>query len=115
MTDPWSADLTSAFTRPLSADARRLISRYPFVPVAQLISYLTTIYVRHTAPIPSARPSQEELGFGLTASAPVWGVSAAVCTNGVWLPLRPVSVAQNKPSTMSSNVKSVNLLMQGRP
>jgi len=38
------------------------------------------------------------------------GVSAPVCTNGVWPPLRPVSVAQkNKPSTMlSSNVQSID-------
>jgi len=36
-------------------------------------------------------------------------VSAPVCTNGVWPPLRPVSVAQkNKPSTtLSSNVQSM--------
>ena len=36
-----------------------------------------------------------------------------VCTNGVWHPLRPVSVAQkNKPSTMLSfNVQSIDLLM----
>jgi len=48
----------------------------------------------------------------LTASAPVSGVSAPVGTNGVWLPLRPVSVAQNIPSTMlSSNVHSIDLLM----
>ena len=40
------------------------------------------------------------------------GVSALACTNGVWLPLRPVSVAQNKPSTMlSSNVQPTDLLM----
>jgi len=38
-------------------------------------------------------------------------VSAPACTNGVWPPLRPVSVAQkNKPSTMSSsNVQSIYL------
>jgi len=38
-------------------------------------------------------------------------VSAPVCTNGVWLLLRPVSVAQkNKPSTMlTSNVQSIDL------
>ena len=30
-------------------------------------------------------------------------VSAAACTNGVWPLLWPVSVAQNKPSTMSSS------------
>ena len=36
-------------------------------------------------------------------------VSAPACTNGVWPPLRPVSVAQNKPSTMSSSsVQSID-------
>jgi len=56
---------------------------------------------------------QEEPGYSLTASAPVSDVSAPVCTNGVWPPLRPVSVAQkNKSSTMlSSNVQSIDLLM----
>jgi len=56
-------------------------------------------------------PSQEQLGSGLTASAPVSGVSAPACTNGVWPPLRPASVAQkNKLSTMlSSNVQSIDL------
>jgi len=41
-----------------------------------------------------------------TASAPVLDASASACTNGVWPPLRPVSVAQkNKPSIiLSSNV-----------
>jgi len=50
---------------------------------------------------------------GLTASATVSGVFAPVCTNGVWSPLRPVSVAQkNKPSTMlSSGVQSIDFLM----
>ena len=49
----------------------------------------------------------------LTASAPVSGVSAPACTNGVWPPLRPVSaVHKNKPSTMlSSNVQSIDLRM----
>jgi len=58
-------------------------------------------------------PSQEEPGSGLTASTPVSGVSAPVCTNGVWPPLRPVTVAQkNKPSTMlPSHVQSIDLLM----
>jgi len=58
-------------------------------------------------------PSQEEPGSGSTASALVSDVSAPACTNGVWPPLRPVSVAQkNKPSTMlSSNVQSINFPM----
>ena len=40
-------------------------------------------------------------------------VSAPACTNEVWPPLRPVSVAQkNKPSTMlSSSVQSIDHLM----
>ena len=58
-------------------------------------------------------PSKEEPGPGLTASAPVSDVSAPACTNGVWPPLRPMSVAQkNKPSTLSfPNVQSIDLLM----
>ena len=58
-------------------------------------------------------PSQEELGSGLTASAPVLDVSTPACTNVVWRHLQPVSVAQkNKLSTMlSSNVQSVDLHM----
>jgi len=40
---------------------------------------------------------------GSTASAPVSDVSAPACTNGLWPPLPPVSVAQNKPSIMSSS------------
>ena len=65
---------------------------------------------RHPSP---KWPSQEEPGSGLTASAPVSDVSAFACTNGVWSPLRPVSVAlKNKPSTMlSSNVQSIDLPM----
>ena len=60
---------------------------------------------------PPERPSQGQPGFDLTASAPVSDVSAPARTNGVWPPLRPVSVAQkNKPSTMlSSNVQSIDL------
>ena len=54
-------------------------------------------------------PSQEEPESGSTASAPVSDVSAPACTNGVWPPLRPASVAQNKPSTMSSStVQSID-------
>ena len=49
-------------------------------------------------------PSQEEPGSGLTAYAPVSDVSGPGCTNGVWPPLRLVSVAQKiKSSTMSSS------------
>jgi len=61
--------------------------------------------------IPFWSDPQEEPGSGLTASVPVSSVSALVCTNGVWLPLQPVSVAQNKPLTMlSSNVQSIDLM-----
>jgi len=65
------------------------------------------------APTTPEWPSQEKLVSGLTASAPVSDVSAPGCTNGVWPPLRPVSVAQeNKPSTLlSSTVKSIDLIM----
>jgi len=63
------------------------------------------------APTPSEWPSQKEPRSGLIASAPVSDVSAPACTNGVWPPLRPVSLVQkNKPSTMlSSNVQSIDL------
>ena len=62
---------------------------------------------------PPEWPSQEEPGSGSTTSAPVSDVSTPACTNGVWPPLRSVSVAQkNKPSTMlTSNVQSIDLLM----
>ena len=55
-------------------------------------------------------PSQKKPESGSTASAPVSDVSAPACTNGIWPPLRPVIVAQNKPSTMSSStVQSIDL------
>ena len=65
------------------------------------------------APTPPEWPSQEEPGSGSIASALVSDVSAPACTNGVWPPLRPVSVAQeNKPLTMLSyNVHSIYLPM----
>jgi len=65
------------------------------------------------APTPPEWPSQKEPGSGLTASAPLLDISAPACTNVVWPPLRPVSVAQkNKPSTMlSSNFQSIDFLM----
>jgi len=72
------------------------------------------LHPRHPAPIPTERHSQEEPGSGLTTTAPVSGVSAPVCTNGLWPLLRPVSVAQknNRPSSMfSSNVQFIDLLM----
>ena len=75
------------------------------------------IFITDTGTHPQEWPSQEELGSGLTASAPVSDVSAPACTNGVWPPLRPVSVAQkNKPSTMcSSTVQSIDLPMDCTP
>ena len=124
--------LHSALTRPSSANARRLKSRYPFLPAEQQLisSSTTTTYVRRSGRITNGTrsgrttpqdtalqfqtpvhthpewPSQEQPGSGLTASAPVSAVSAPASTNGVWPPLRQVSVAQkNKPSTMlPSNV-----------
>jgi len=126
----------SALTRSSSANAGRLKSRHPFVSAAQQLLSLSDnsgavggspmecgmggqshktphFHSRHPAPIPPEGPSKEEPGSGLTASAPVSGVSSPVCTNGVWLALRPVSVEQkNKPSTMlSSNVQSIDLFM----
>jgi len=57
-------------------------------------------------------PSQEQPGSNLTASAPVSGLFPSICTNGVWPPVRPVSVVQkNKPlTTLSSNVYSIDLM-----
>ena len=56
-------------------------------------------------------PCQEQ--HGSTTSAPVSVAPAPACTNGVYLLLRPVSVAQkNRPSTMSSSiVQSIDLHM----
>ena len=74
-----------------------------------------------SSPTPTATlpdwPSQEEPGSGLTASEPVSDVSDPACTNGVWPPLRPVSVAQKyKPSTMlSSTVQSIDPPRTKRP
>jgi len=126
--------LHSALTRPPSAVARRLKSRHSFVLAAQqLISFSDNHNIRAAqwvdhqwnaewADYPTKLrtlipdtgiypPSQEEPGSGLTASAPVSDVSALACTNGVWPPLLPVSVAQkNKPSTMTpSNVQYIDL------
>ena len=65
------------------------------------------------ASIPRREPPREQPGSGLVADAPVSGVSAPACADGVWPPLRPVSVVQkNKPSIMlSSNVQSIGLLL----
>jgi len=73
-------------------------------PQDSTLQFVTPV---HTHP---EGPSQEEPGSGSTASAPVSDVSAHACTNGVWLPLNPVCVVQNKPSTMSSStVQSIDL------
>ena len=71
-------------------------------------------FISDTGTHPSERPSQEQPGSSLIAYAPLSDVSAPACTNGVWPPLRPVSVAQkNKPSTiLSSNVQSIDLPME---
>jgi len=103
-------------------------SRHPFVPAAQhLISLSDNNNIRagqwadcqwdaefsSPTPAPPEWPIQEELGSRLTTSAPVSDVSAPACANGVWPPLRPMSVAQkNKPSTMLfSKVQSIDLPM----
>ena len=127
----------SVFTRPSSAIPRRLKSRRPFVPaVQQLISSSDNNNIRvaqctdhqwnaeradnptrlrtlipDTGTQPLGMTLQEEPGSDLTASPPVSDVSAPACTNWVWPPLWPVSVAQkNKPSTMlSSKVQSIDL------
>ena len=131
--------LHSAFTCPSSADARRLKSRHPFVPVAQqLISSSDNNNVRavlwadhqwnvqcfdnttrHRTFIPDTgthSPGKALPGTAwvrLNRLAPVSGVSALACTNGVWPHLGPLSVARNnKPSTvLSSNVQSIELPM----
>ena len=58
-------------------------------------------------------PSQEERGSSLTVSAPMTDDSAPACTNGVWPPLRTVSVAQkNRSLTMLSfNVQTIDVPM----
>ena len=72
---------------------------------------LMDFHPRHWHP-PPEWPFQTEPRSGVSTSAPVLAVSAPACTNGVWPPLRPVSMAQNKPSTMlSSSVQSIDLLM----
>ena len=128
-----------SLTRPSSANARRLKSRHPFAPAtqqhisssdnnkiraAQWVDYQCNaewtdsptrlcIFITDTGTHSPEWLSQEEPGSGLTASAPVSDVSALACTNGVWPPLRPVSVAQkNKPLTMLSTIfQSTDLLM----
>ena len=122
--------LPSALTRPSGENPRRLKSRHSFAPAAQqLISSSDNNNIRaaqwaahqwntewadnHTRLrffIPDFSthtrndPPKKSLGPALTASAPVSDVSTPACTNGIWPPLRPVSVAQkNKSSTMLSS------------
>ena len=114
--------LHSVLTDPPSANARRLKSRHPFVPIAQhLISLseknriraahradpqwnvewadkparLRNFHLIHRQSTPRD-DSQEQLGSGETASALVSDVYAPVCTKGEWPPLRPVNVAADE-------------------
>jgi len=135
--------LHSALTRPSGAAARRLKSRHPFVPATQQLINFSDNNNTHaaqwadqdgtrsgrTTPQDSALqfqtpvhthpqwPSQEEPGSGLTASAPVSDVSAPACTNGVWPPLQPVSVAQKTKllTMLFSNVQSIDPPRTTRP
>ena len=127
--------LHSALTCLSSAYARRLKSRHPFVPAAQLITssdnnniretlwvdlaewleYITRLhtFIPDTGTHPLKWPFQEQLGSDLIASTPVSGVSAPAYKNGVWPHLWSVSVAlKNKLTTMlSTNVQSIDLIM----
>jgi len=102
--------LQSALTRPLSANARRLISRHPFVPATKHLISLSDnnniraahwadyqwnaewtdsstrlrTFIPNTGTNPPGITLQEEPGSGLSASAPVSDVSAPACTNGIW-------------------------------
>jgi len=64
------------------------------------------IFIPDTGTHPPERPSQEEPGSDLIASAPVSDVSVHVCTNGVWPLLRPVSVAQKNIPSVSNPLTS---------
>jgi len=103
--------LHSALTRPSGAAAWRLKSRHPFVLAAQqLISFSDNNNIRAAqwadhqwnaewADNPTRlRTSIPDTGThtpGMTLPRRAWvRLSAPACTNGVWPPLRPVSVAQ---------------------
>ena len=113
--------LHSAVTCPPRANARRLTSRHPFIPAAQQLISLSDnniraaqwadhqwnagwaenptrlhIFIHDTGTHPPESPSQEEPRSGLTATTLVSGVSAPVCTNGVWPPLRFVGRRTNR-------------------
>ena len=126
-------------------DARRLKWKHPFVPAAQQLTsschdYNNTraaLAGRITDEIRSGWRTQrdtllslptialtilnwpfwEQNGSSLTASAPVSDVSATGYTNGVWLLLRLVSVAQKNIllTMLSSNVQSIDLPWSARP
>jgi len=107
---PWTPAPLNAHPS-IECNARRLKSRHPFVPAAQqLISSdnnniraahwadhqwnaewadsptTLRIFIPDTGTHSPERPSQEEPGSDLTASAPALGVSAHFCTNGIWPP-----------------------------
>jgi len=110
--------LHPALTDSFDGNARQLKSRHRFVPAAQLTVHLTTTYVRRTGRITngtwSGWTTLRDSVLSFPTSAPTLpDTSAPVCTNGVWPPLRLVSLAQkNEPSTMLfSNVQSIDLLM----
>ena len=100
----WTSASLSAHP-PIYANARRLKSRHPFVPVAQPVISSSgnkiraaqwadnptrlCIFIPDTGTSPPEWHSHEEPGSGLTASAPVSDDSAPACTNGVWPPQRP--------------------------
>ena len=113
--------LHSALTRPSSAKARRLKSRHPFVSTAQHLMSSSDNNNIHAAQWAdhqwnakwTDKPARlRRACVRFNPSAPVSDVSAPACTNGVWSPLRPVSVARNKLSTMlSSTVQSIDIPM----
>jgi len=121
--------LHSGLTPPSSADAWRLKSKHSFVLDGDAEQLITSsdnnnvwaaqwadhqwnaeladnttrlrIFIRDTG---TELPSQEEPAHSLTASAPVLDVFAPDCTNGVWPPLRYVSVAQKNKSSATMSV-----------
>ena len=127
--------LHSALTRPSSAAARRLKSRHPFVPAAQqLIRFSDNNNIRAAqwadhqwnaewadnptrlrTLIPDTGTHKPGMTLPKRALVRLNRLRTGVgrydpaSTNGVWSPLRPVSVVQNKPSTMSSStVQSID-------
>ena len=131
--------LHSALTCSPSGKARRLLSRHTFVSSAQqLISSsdgnnicaapwadyrwnaewldnITTlrIFIPGIGRTLLEWSYQEQRESSLTDSASVSDVSTPACTNGIWPPLQPVSVAKKKemPTMLSSIVQSIDLPM----